>query len=93
MGVAEIVDCKMPVIRPCSGMAGRLQTVKATVEPDGTVRLLQPIQLDGTVEAVLTFVVEDSRQPNAETIAAIEEGREGLERFASVDALFAELDG
>ena len=73
-------------------MAGTLQTIKATVEADGTVRLLQPVHLDGPVDAVLTFHVENSHVPNKETQKALEESTENLERFDSVEALFAELE-
>lgn len=73
-------------------MAGTLQTVKGTVEPDGTVRLLQPIHLDHPTEAIITFHIEQTRQPNATTIAAMEESTDDLERFDSVEALFAELE-
>jgi len=75
-------------------MAGTLQTIKATVEPDGTVHLLQPICLDVPVDAVLTFHIEDtsSHEPNKKTRAALNEPTHELERFASVEALFAELE-
>jgi hypothetical protein len=73
-------------------MAGTLQTIKATVAPDGTVRLLQPVHLDHAADAVLTFHVEAPYEPNAETRAALEEPTEGLERFESVEALFADLE-
>ena len=73
-------------------MAGTLQTIKATVEPNGTVRLLQPVYLDHTADAVVTFHIEDSHEPNTETRAALEESTEGLERFDSVEALFVDLE-
>ena len=75
-------------------MAGTLKTIKATVEPDGTVHLLQPVCLDVPVDAVLTFHIEDSssHKPNKKTIKALNEPIDGLERFDSVDALFAELE-
>ncbi len=75
-------------------MAGTLQTIKATVEPDGTVHLLQPVSLDVSVDAVLTFHIEDSpsHKLNEKTIAALNEPIDELERFDSVEALFAELE-
>jgi len=73
-------------------MAGTLQTVKATVEPDGTVRLLQPLHLDQATEAVLTFHIEKTDEPNAVTRAALEESTAELKRFDSVESLLADLD-
>ncbi|MBT8038207.1 MAG: hypothetical protein KJO21_11740 [Verrucomicrobiae bacterium] len=73
-------------------MAGSLQTIKARVEPNGTVRLLQPVYLDHAADAVLTFHIEEPHEPNAETRAALEESTDELERFDSVEALFADLE-
>jgi len=73
-------------------MAGTLQTIKATVEPDGTVHLLQPVCLSAPVDAVLTFHVEEVHDPNGKTREALDESTDGLERFDTVETLFAELD-
>jgi hypothetical protein len=73
-------------------MAGKLQTIKARVEPNGTVRLLQPVYLDHAADAVLTFHIEESDEPNAETRAALEESTEGKERFDTVEELFVDLE-
>ena len=73
-------------------MAGTLQTIKATVEPDGTVHLLQAVKLDAPVDAVLTFHIENMREPNKKTRAALDESIDKLERFCSIDALLADLE-
>lgn len=40
-------------------MPATLKTIKATVGTDGTVRLNEPIQLNESVEAVVTLLLDD----------------------------------
>lgn len=40
-------------------MEGTLQSVKAEIQVDGTVKLLQPVDLGHAVPAMVTFLVED----------------------------------
>jgi hypothetical protein len=72
-------------------MPATLRTLKATVGPDGVVHLLQPLDLDGPAEAVVTVLVP-SREPNAVTMAALQENLEELPRFKNVDDLLQDLE-
>ena len=68
-------------------MPASLRTLKATVQPDGVVRWLQPLELHAPAEGVMTV-----REPNATTIAAMQELAEKLPGFTSVARLFSNLD-
>jgi hypothetical protein len=72
-------------------MPATLRTLKATVHPGGTVRLLQPLDLDEPAEAVVTVLVP-SREPNSTTVAAMQEPLTEAPRFNSVSELFADLE-
>ncbi len=72
-------------------MPATLRTLKATVQPDGVVKLLQPLELDAPADAVVTVLIP-SREPNAETVAAMLEPVEKLPRFASAAELLEELE-
>jgi hypothetical protein len=65
--------------------------LKATVQPDGVVKLLQPLELDAPAEAVVTVLIP-SREPNAETVAAMLEPADKLPRFASAAELLEDLE-
>ena len=71
-------------------MPATLKTVEAIVSEDGTVTLAEPVT--GPARAVLTLIIEEPAEPNATTEQAMNESLEGLPRFASVDALKAELE-
>ena len=72
-------------------MPATLHTLKATIEPGGVVRLLQPLDLDIPAEAVVTVLVP-SREPNATTVAAMHEPVGELPRFSHAADLMSELD-
>ena len=72
-------------------MPATLHTLRATVHPGGLVSLLQPLELDAPADAVVTVLVP-SQEPNAVTVAAMQEPVTELQRFTSVSELFAELD-
>jgi hypothetical protein len=72
-------------------MPATLHTLKATVHPGGTVRLLQSLELDEPAEAVVTVLVP-SREPNSTTVAAMQEPLAEALRFNSVSELFSELE-
>jgi hypothetical protein len=67
-----------------------LKTVEAIVSEDGTVTLAEPVT--GPARGVLTFLVEEPAEPSATTREAMDEPLENLPRFASVDALKADLE-
>ena len=46
-------------------MAATLRTIKATVDTDGTVRLNEPIQLNESVEAVVTLLLDGNSEVTA----------------------------
>ncbi len=70
-------------------MPATLRTVEATVSEDGTVTLAEPVT--GPARAVLTLLIEEPSEPNSTTREAMNEPHEDLPRFASVDALKADL--
>ena len=70
-------------------MAATLKTVEATIEADGTVSLAEP--LTGPARAVITVLIDDL-EPNAITVAAMEESWELLPRHSSIEALLEELN-
>ena len=72
-------------------MPATLRSIKATVQPDGMVHLLQPLELDAPADAVVTVLIP-SREPNAMTIAAMQEPMEKLSRFANAADLLEELE-
>lgn len=72
-------------------MPATLRTLKATVQPNGVVQLLQPLELDAPADAVVTVLIP-SREPNATTIAAMQESVEKLPRFANAADLLEELE-
>ena len=71
-------------------MPATLKTVEATVSEDGTVTLSEPVT--GPARAVVTLLIEEPSEPNATTREAMNEPPEDLPRFASVDALKADLE-
>ena len=71
-------------------MRASLLTLKAAVQPDGVVKLLQPLELDEPAEAVVTALIP-SREPNAETVAALLEPVENLPQLANAAGLLDEL--
>ena len=72
-------------------MSVTLKTIKATLNPDGSLDMVEPVPVLEPVEVLITFAVED-KIPNAETRAAMGEPNEGLPRFKTVEALMADLD-
>ena len=72
-------------------MPATLRSLKATVDPNGAVHLLQPLELDAPADAVVTVLIP-SREPNATTIAAMQEPVETLPRHASTAQLLADLE-
>lgn len=72
-------------------MSVTLKTIKATLNPDGSLDMGDPVPIIEPTEVLITIAVED-KIPNAVTRAAMEEPREGLPRFKTVEALMADLD-
>ena len=70
-------------------MSASLKTIEATIDPDGTIHLAEPIL--GPARAVITVLIEEP-SPNATTIDAMREPLETLPSFASVEALLEELN-
>ena len=70
-------------------MAAILRTIDALVSADGTITLAETVT--GPAKAVLTLLIEEP-VANDETLEAIAEPLSGLPRFASLDALKADLD-
>ena len=70
-------------------MAATLKTVEATIDADGTVHLAEPLK--GPARAVITVLIDDL-EPNAITVAAMEESWELLPRHSSIEALLKELN-
>jgi hypothetical protein len=70
-------------------MSASLKTIEATIDPDGTIHLAEPIV--GPARAVITVLIEDPF-PNATTIDAMREPLESLPFFPSVEALLEELN-
>ncbi len=70
-------------------MPATLKTIDATVSADGTITPAEPVT--GPARAVLTLLVE-SPEPNQATREAMAEPLEDLPRFATVDALKADLE-
>jgi len=73
-------------------MSAQLLSLNATLETDGSVRLLDaPLRLPAPARAVL-IVSADRDEPNAATRAAMSEPLDDLPRFASVAELQADLE-
>ena len=72
-------------------MPATLRTLKATVQPNGVVQLMQPLELDAPADAVVTVLIP-SREPNATTTAAMQESVETFPRFANAADLLEELE-
>ncbi len=69
-------------------MSASLRAIHATVSEDGVVTLTEPVT--GPCKAVLTLLVEDPN-PNAETLAAMNEPSEGLPRYPTASQAKAAL--
>ena len=72
-------------------MSVTLKAIRATLNPDGSLDLDYPMSVPEPVEVMVTIAVEE-KIPNAVTRAAMEEPKEGLPRFETVEALMAELE-
>jgi hypothetical protein len=72
-------------------MSVTLKAIKATLNPDGSLDLSDPVSITEPMEVLITIAVED-KIPNAVTRAAMEEPKEGLPRFETVEALMADLE-
>jgi hypothetical protein len=51
-------------------MSTTLRTIPATVSPDGSVRLFEPIELNGSVAAVVTIALESAATEEEPAILA-----------------------
>jgi len=72
-------------------MSVTLKAIKATLNPDGSFQMDTPFPFEVPTEVMVTIAVEE-KTPNAVTRAAMEEPKEGLPRFETVEALMAELE-
>jgi hypothetical protein len=68
---AERGDCPLRLPRDRVRLCGKMRTVEAVVQPDGQVRLLEPLSLPSPRRALVTILEEP---PSASDTALLSEG-------------------
>lgn len=68
-----------------------LRTIEAVIEPDGQVRLLEPIALAETRRALVTVLDESSEEPPRDSTALLSEAALSDWNRAEEDAAWAHL--
>jgi hypothetical protein len=75
-------------------MSVNLQSIEATLLPDGSIRVLEPVHVSEPTQVMVTFAVEQ-KEPNQETQEAMKDSLNGLPeqpRFGNVADLMADLE-
>jgi|GEM_PF-5071134 len=75
-------------------MSVNLQSIEATLLPDGSIHVLEPVHVSEPTQVMVTFAVEQ-KAPNQETEEAMKQSLSGLPdqpRFNNIEDLMADLE-